>query len=172
MEMTIKERKRGFTIIELMVALAIAGVLLGLALPAFNGFIEQRTMTTRVNEFVLAVNYARSEAAKLGGLVSIQAVNAADGANEWGPGYCVIIGNPGNCNAPLRTFSAMDDTTMDATGAFDTLTTLSFNARGVLTVNGEGTMQLCSTDVGVDPGRIIGLNLIGRTTSTELICNP
>ena len=61
-------------------------------------------MTTRVNDLVLAVNYARSEAAKLGGLVSVQAMDASDSDNEWGPGYCVTIGNPGNCNNPLRLF--------------------------------------------------------------------
>ena len=33
-------RHRGFTIIELLVAMAVAAVLLGLALPAFDTFIE------------------------------------------------------------------------------------------------------------------------------------
>ena len=159
-----------FTLIELMVAMAIAGVLLSMALPAFNGFLEQRAMTTRVNELVLAMSYARSEAAKLGGLVSVQAVDPSNSDDEWGPGYCVTIGNPGNCNNPLRMFGGMDDMTLNAQGAFNDETVLSFNARGLLTLDAAGTFQLCSTDATVNPGRTIALNRIGRTTSTTLVC--
>ena len=170
--MTTNRHKRGFTVVELMVAMAIAAVLLGMALPAFNGFIEQRTMTTRVNEFILAVHYARSEAAKLGGLVSVQSVDASDSDNEWGQGYCVTVGDPGDCDDPLRMFTLMDDTTLDATDDFDDETTFSFNSRGLLTMDGEGTFRLCSTDENVDPGRLIEVNLIGRVTSSQLVCNP
>lgn len=168
--MSNKRHISAFTIIELMVAMAIAGVLLGMALPAFNGLMEQRAMTTRVNDFVLAVHYARSEAAKLGGVVSVQTVDASDSDNEWGPGYCVTIGNPGNCNAPLRMFAGMDDMTLNALGAYNDETALSFNARGLLTLDAAGSFNLCSTDATVNPGRLIDLNRIGRTTSTQLVC--
>ncbi len=81
-----KRSLSGFTIIELLVAMAVASVLLGLALPAFDTFIEQRNMTSRVNGFISAVNLARSEAVNRGGDVSIQAMNAGDNGNEWGAG--------------------------------------------------------------------------------------
>ncbi|MCH8140535.1 MAG: GspH/FimT family pseudopilin [Proteobacteria bacterium] len=171
--MTNTAQRHGFTVVELMVTLAIAAVLIGYALPAFNGFVIQRSMSAKVNDFVLAINYARSEAAKLGGTVSVQAVDESDTDNEWGPGYCVVVGNPGDCDgAVLRRFSASANMTFDATGAFDTLGTLSFNSRGLLTPNAVGTLQLCSDDVNQDPGRVIGISLIGRTTSSELVCNP
>src|SRR5262245_54118381 len=57
-------RNRGFTIVEIMVTLAVAAVLLGLALPAYNGFMAQRRLTSEVNDFLVAVQYARSEATK------------------------------------------------------------------------------------------------------------
>ena len=171
--MTNRPTRHGFTVVELMITLAIAAVLIGYALPAFNGFVVQRTFTAKVSEFVLAINYARSEAAKLGGTVSVQTVDETDGDNEWGPGFCVVVGNPGNCNGVvLRNFSASTDITIDATGAFDNLATLSFNSRGLLTPEGAGTLLLCSTDANVDPGRVVGISLIGRTTSSELVCNP
>ena len=171
--MTNTAQRHGFTVVELMVTLAIAAVLIGYALPAFNGFVQQRSMSAKVNDFVLAISYARSEAAKLGGTVSVQAVDESDAGNEWGPGYCVVVGNPGDCiGAVLRRFSASANMTLDATGAFDTLGTLSFNARGLLTPNAVGALQLCHVDVNLDPGRIIGISLIGRTTSSELVCNP
>ena len=165
--------RRGFTIVELMVSLAVAAILLGLAVPAFNDFIRQRTMAARVNDFVLAVTYARSEAARLGGLVSIQAVDASDGGNEWGPGYCVVVGNPGDCGGiVLRSFPAVDDATLDGFGGLDGAATLSFNARGMLTLGAAGALQLCSTDPAVDPGRVVNVSFTGHPDVEQLECFP
>ncbi|MEZ5558240.1 MAG: GspH/FimT family pseudopilin [Pseudomonadales bacterium] len=171
--MTNKSTDNGFTIVELMVSLAIAAILMGYALPAFNDFLTQRTMTTRVNEFVAAVNYARSEAARLGGQVTVQAVDAGDSANEWGAGYCVVAGNPGDCDPPvLRMFEGSDNVTFNATGGLNNLDRLRFNARGMLVVAVAGTVEICSTDAEVDPGRQVTLTLMGRPDASELVCNP
>jgi type IV fimbrial biogenesis protein FimT len=171
--LTFKADNSGFSMIELMVTLALAAILLGMALPAFNGMMTQRTMTTQVNDLVVAVHYARSEAVKLGGLVTVQAVDESDSGNEWGPGYCVIVGDPGNCDNPLRVFTVADDVTLDATGILADEDSFSFNGRGLLTLDGnDGTFRLCSTDADTDPGRIVEINTIGRTTTRELVCNP
>lgn len=171
--MTIKLIKRGFTLVELMVTLTIAGVLFGFALPAFNGMMTQRTMTSRVNQFVVAVNYARSEAAKLGGMVSIQSVDSGDTDNEWGLGYCIVAGNPGDCDPPvLQVFEPPDGLTIDGTGGLDGVGTLSFNSRGILSGGNAGEIRLCSTDADEDPGRSVFLNLVGRASISELACNP
>jgi type IV fimbrial biogenesis protein FimT len=52
----------GFTIIELMVALTVAAILFGIAVPAFRGVIAGNRIVTQTNELVGAVNFARSEA--------------------------------------------------------------------------------------------------------------
>lgn len=162
----------GFTIVELLVAMAVAAVLLGMALPAFDTFIEQRTMAARGNDFISAVNLARSEAVNRGAVVSIQAINAGDNTDEWGAGFCVVVGTPGNCpNDPavmLRQFDATDAATMNGTAALNGVGTLSFNGRGLMTLGGQGTIELCAA--GVNPGREIALNTIGRAASAELVC--
>ncbi len=173
MNLTFKADSSGFSIIELMVAMALGAILLGMALPAFNGLMTQRTMTTQVNDLVVAVHYARSEAVKLGGLVTVQTVDESDSNNEWGPGFCVVVGDPGNCDDPLRVFTVTDDVTLNATGILADEDSFSFNGRGLLTLNGnDGTFRLCSTDANTDPGRIVEINTIGRTTTRELVCNP
>ena len=152
--------------------MAVAAVLLGLALPAFDTFIEQRNMTSRVNGFISAVNLARSEAVNRGGEVSIQAINAGDNGNEWGPGFCVVVGTPGNCPADpavlIRQFDDSGAATMDALGGLNGVATLTFNGRGLLTLANPGTIEICEADVA--NGREIAINTIGRAASTELAC--
>src|SRR6185503_19244312 len=57
-------RAPGFTLIELLSTLAVAGVLLGVAVPTFRDVLLDSRRTADVNAFVLAVQVARSEAAK------------------------------------------------------------------------------------------------------------
>ncbi|MGI9326830.1 MAG: GspH/FimT family pseudopilin [Pseudomonadales bacterium] len=169
----LREANSGFTVVELLVALAIAAVLMGFALPAFNGFVAQRDLTARVNDFILATNYARSEASRVGGLVSVQAIDASDGNNEWGPGFCVVQGDPGNCNgARLRTFDGYGDGTLDALGGLNGVDTVGYNSRGLMTVGAAGTMQLCNSNTDIDPGRLITMSAIGRGSVGELVCHP
>jgi type IV fimbrial biogenesis protein FimT len=161
-------KERGFTVVELMVTLAIAAVLMALAAPAFNGFVAQRRLTSQVNDFMVAVQYARSEAGKRGALVTLQSRDAGDDANEWGEGYCVVVGNPGDCANALRTFDPIGNSTLDAGGALDSIDRLTFNPRGLLVGAGAGTVDLCDPAEG--RGRRVSISLVGRVASQERIC--
>ena len=57
---------RGFTLWELLCALGVAGLLVGLGAPALSDFLLDGRRTADVNALVLAVQLARSEAAKRG----------------------------------------------------------------------------------------------------------
>jgi type IV fimbrial biogenesis protein FimT len=54
--------ERGFTMIELLVVVLIAGILLVLALPAFNDMLERRRIEGQANELAIDLAYAKSEA--------------------------------------------------------------------------------------------------------------
>lgn len=162
----------GFTIVELMVTLAVAAVLIGFALPAFNDFVRQRTMAARINDFVLAVTYARSEAVRRGINVSIQSL-VDDTDSEWGGGYCVVVGasDCDDADDVLRSFGPLDGVTFNAIGGLDDVQRLTFNSRGMLANAAAGRIELCSTDDTVDPGRAIDLTATGRPDSEELECH-
>ena len=160
----------GFSLIELMVSLAIAAMLIGIGAPAFNAFIAQQRMSSDINNLVSAVSYARSEAARLGGLVSVQARGNDDG-NEWGEGYCVVAGNPGGCGgAILRDISPVSNATFNGINGLQGVYTLSFNSRGVLVGSNGGDVQLCSGEANVDRGRTMNISLIGRTSTEDFTC--
>ena len=55
----------GFTLIELMVTLAIAAVLMMVAAPSFVGFQRNSEMTSVTNSLLAAANAARAEANRL-----------------------------------------------------------------------------------------------------------
>ena len=61
-----KRRLANLTVVEIMVALAIAAIMMFFALPAFNDFTAQRRVAANVNYVISAINYARNEAARRG----------------------------------------------------------------------------------------------------------
>ncbi len=55
-------RFAGFTLIELMIVLAVLVIIITLAAPSFNDALERRRLAGAGDEIFNAVNYARSEA--------------------------------------------------------------------------------------------------------------
>jgi type IV fimbrial biogenesis protein FimT len=64
-------RQLGYTLWELMVTLAVAGVLLGIGVPNFIEFQRNGTMSAAANELVTGTLLARSEALKLQGTAPV-----------------------------------------------------------------------------------------------------
>ncbi len=55
-------RQRGFTLGELMVTLAVAGIAVSIAVPGFNNMMNNNRRIEAVNEFLSTMHVARSEA--------------------------------------------------------------------------------------------------------------
>jgi type IV fimbrial biogenesis protein FimT len=64
----------GFTLLELIVTITVAGILMAIAIPNFYGLIRNNRLTTYTNEFVSSLNLARSEAIKRGLSVSVRKI--------------------------------------------------------------------------------------------------
>ena len=90
----------GFTLVELMVALAIVAILATLAAPSFSRLIASTRMSGNVNGFLVDMRYARGESIRRGGGVTqcrSDAPEAADPvcAQDSGPGGTASQSNPG-----------------------------------------------------------------------------
>lgn len=73
----------GFSLIELMVVLAIATILLGIGVPSFRMLLQNQRMTTTVNDLFAAINLTRSEAIRRGTRVDLVPVDGKDWASGW-----------------------------------------------------------------------------------------
>jgi type IV fimbrial biogenesis protein FimT len=61
---TARRRGRGFTLVELMITMAVALVLIMIAVPSFKTMTLSNKLTTTANDLVGAINVARMEAIK------------------------------------------------------------------------------------------------------------
>jgi type IV fimbrial biogenesis protein FimT len=55
---------RGFTLFELMLVLAVAGVLIGIGIPSLSQFMRANQMTSAANDMLTAIHLARAESVK------------------------------------------------------------------------------------------------------------
>lgn len=99
-------RDYGFTLIELMITLAVAAVVLGIGIPSFNSTVLNNRSLALGGELASAINFARAEAVKRSARVSI--CPSLDGvvclgASDWAKGWMVF------------TDTAASDTTAAAT---------------------------------------------------------
>ena len=92
-----KRASRGFTLIELMVVVALAAILLALAVPSFSAMLASYRTSAQLNGWIGDAQYARAEAIKRGQTVHMcissnstgAAPSCTSGASDWSVGWIV-----------------------------------------------------------------------------------
>lgn len=146
----------GITLIELMITIAIAGILISLAAPNFRSSIQNNRMVTEVNELHASLNYGRSEAIKRNSNVTIcPSSNGVTCSGSWKDGWIVISGDE-----LIRVHGPISD---GNTLSF-TRNNVTYVSEGVVAVGSHGTFTLCdSRGAPYAKGLIIGLSGRPRT---------
>lgn len=175
-------RARGFTLLELMVTLTVAGMVLTIGVPSFVDLVRNNRAATNVNELLTAFAIARSESIKRGANVSV--CRSSDGATctgAWSEGWIVFRDNAATDTAApdvgevLRIWPEMPgDATVTtfANGAAADIGWVRFAPRGAVRTAGamptryDIALAGCS---GVQMRRV-ELNTVGRAAVTREAC--
>jgi type IV fimbrial biogenesis protein FimT len=167
-------RASGFTMIEMLMTMAIAAILLGLAVPSFRYVTNSNRIAGEINGLLGDLQLARSEAIKEGRNVTVCV--STDGATctnstAWQSGW-IVFADPANVGVvdatetvlrAQKTFSGSDTFTSNG------IIKVTFNREGYAAGIANGTLITLhdSTNTGAWT-RCLTLNLVGQIT-TELV---
>ncbi|MHB8346034.1 MAG: GspH/FimT family pseudopilin [Acidiferrobacterales bacterium] len=101
---------RGFTLIELVITLAVAAILATIAVPDFETAVQNNRQVEQINALVEALNLARSTAIKEGGswtATVCAGANTSCSDTNWADGWVVFSNASGGSPQLLRVFPAL-----------------------------------------------------------------
>lgn len=165
---------RGFTLIELMITLAVAAILLTVGIPSFSEIIKNNRLSTEINELVTVLNFGRTEAIKRGVDVTVcKSDTGSSCAGNWEDGWIAFVDldddgvfDVGDGEIVLRVY---DGVATGSTLAFPR-NRISYSAQG-FAIGFTGTFVLCD-DRGSAKGKGLVVSNTGRVrtaTSAEVI---
>jgi type IV fimbrial biogenesis protein FimT len=160
---------KGFTLIELMVTVAVAATVLAVGVPSFRALIQNNRLTAALNDMVTEFNLARSEAVKRGSPVTLCKRNTAgtdcDNSAVWLSGWIVFADADGDGTVDSG------DQVLRVRAPLSGLTRLNFGSRNRVTFDGHGfatgysgTMSFCD-DRGATKAKGLVLSNTGRLRS-------
>jgi type IV fimbrial biogenesis protein FimT len=168
-----KRRNAGFSLLELITAMTVLAILIGLAIPSFRQTIDNNRLIGANNDFVSALNFARSEALKRANPVSVCSstnATACSGSRNFSNGWIAFA--DANANGTLDGA----ETVMHAWPATETNFTLTATSRAFVRYSSTGTSAFAETFGLLKTGctgnhaRTITVTVTGRIRTVTSAC--
>lgn len=147
-------KNAGFTLVELMITVAVLTTVVGLAAPSFNETIRNHQVRSTANDFYTLIRYARSEAIRSGNPVQVVPLENED----WSKGARALAQD----GTELRRVSVSGELKiLEENDVYD----ITFNGKGYLPDQVVITVQ---RDKPGKPGREITVLLSGFAWNNQL----
>lgn len=178
----------GFTLLEAMIVIAVAGILISLALPNFTEMIKNNRITTKANDLVTGFSTARQFAISRALTVFVCHSASADSASpscggtgsSWNTGYLIYVVKPRTVTPTAlaayassshdllrkQAFKSDDNITVTSTVASNYM---GFSSTGLLAITAAIDVDLCD-DRSAETGRRLNITTAGRINIQELQC--
>ncbi len=156
---------RGFTLIELMLTIALLAVITSLAVPAMGRFLQNQRVLSQTTALQSALQYARSEATNKNRRIRVVPVN--NSTNGWTQGWCVVLGELSNCNGDvIRRYAAASAGVQIDGDYLQSGNVLTFRRNGTRDPAVTGGIKVSSSNLDAtgNRARCITLDAIGRVS--------
>lgn len=166
-------RNTGFTLVELMITVAVLAVMLTIGFPSFQSVLRSNRIATATNEMIASMSLARSEAIKNthgAGVCASTAGADCDGAS-WGDGWLVWDDTNGDGvlddgETVLRFTAGNPKVSGDATDLI-----IAYDARGRRRAAADQVVMLRPDECGSQPlQRSLLINRTGQIKVTRGPC--
>lgn len=172
-----KRHECGFTLVELMITLAVAVVLIMIAVPSFRNITLSNKLTTTANDIVGAIHAARMEAIKLNAGTQLCSNSAASNTSDTLGTACTtqagaVYALVGGTAAQIRAGTTGIATPLELSGD---LTALRFSTSGLGQVAGTTApysgpvADICTNTLSSNNHRVVTMtagSIITTTTSS------
>ena len=175
---------KGFTLIELMIGIALAAIIVSMAAPSFNSAMKNNKIVAETNELIADINFARSEAVKRSTPVvlcrsaspSHTTPTCSGNASNWSSGWLVFadtdadndydsakdilirIGNPSDKSVTIKSNNTADQE-------------LVYNPDGTTKTAGNVAVFAICDDRGKNQGRQVQVSATGRPRLVAPVTN-
>jgi type IV fimbrial biogenesis protein FimT len=148
----------GFTLIELMIGIAVAGVLLALAVPSFQNLTANNALRSASADLITAINTARAQAVNLRVDIVLE-----ETGSSWTDGWRIKYG--AGTTETDQTFTPSGGVTVTQSSGSGALT---FTPSGMMSAG--ATFEICD-DRTNEIGRQIKVGLFGTVENTAITCS-
>lgn len=161
-----RRRAYGFTLVELLVVVAIMGVVMAIGVPGIRTLLNTQKMKSATFELVTTAMLARSEAIKWSG-ASSSSISIVAPSNNFSNGWCIVFTSSTTCStsAPADGVMQVIKATSGVTYTYQgTAAPITFTRTGRL--SGGTSIRLLVADSDAHPvePRCVTIDTTGNAT--------
>lgn len=161
---------RGFTLLELLIGIAILGITMAFAAPGFITLIANNRISGDTSDFVSALQLAKSESAARVNPVTIckrnTAGNACVAAGGWQQGWIVFSDNNGdgavNAGEAVVLVHEALDPLITFNGTIGVTNSITYNPSGTTSITGTQVLIMCDDRGFAESAKGILITITGR----------